>query len=45
MANQDTVLSGSNINFENITLKGNISILVRTSMEQKIYLLKKDNID
>lgn len=45
MANEDTVLSGNNMNFKNITLKGNIALMVRISTKQRIYLLKKDNVD
>lgn len=44
MANQDTVLSGSDINFENMTLEGSVIMMVRTLIKRKIYLLKKNNI-
>jgi len=44
LANHDTILSGSDINFENITLEGKVFIMVKIS-EMKDILHKKDNID
>lgn len=41
MANQDTILSGRNINLENITLEGRVIMMVKTLIKRKIYLLKK----
>lgn len=37
MANQDTVLSGSNINLENITLEGSVIMMVKILIKRKIY--------
>lgn len=47
MANEDTILSGSNMNVKNITLKADIMIHVRMSLKRKIcrekrYRLKKN---
>lgn len=36
MANEDTVLSGSNMNVKNITLKADVMIHVRMSLKRKI---------
>jgi len=44
LANHDTILSGSDINFENITLEGKVFIMVKIN-EMKNFLCKKDNID
>jgi len=46
MANQDTVLFGSNMNFDNITLGGEITIVVRILMRNKRFTcLKTDDIN
>lgn len=46
MANQDTVLSGRNMNFDNITLEEEIVIVVRTLMRnERFTYLKTDNIN
>lgn len=41
MANEDTVLSGSNMNFENITLKADVTIHVRKNYRETRYCLGK----
>lgn len=45
MANEDTVLSGSNMNFKNITLKADVTIHVRKrkNYREKRYCLRKIN--
>ncbi|XP_024888654.1 uncharacterized protein LOC112465371 isoform X2 [Temnothorax curvispinosus] len=45
MANQDTVLSGSNMNLENITLEGNVTLMnENNSLNVKMWLNMKSRI-